>query len=116
MNISKEQKKIILRIAAIACGADGIDSDGLSLPFEGSRLQRFGSEFGLEAEEMTEEIENAKKGLDAVSVEEWDSLRSISTEDRISIMGRIASAAGADAQFSQSEGETVSIIRTKLGV
>lgn len=116
MNISKEQKKVILRLAAIACDADGIDSDGRGLPFEHEGLQQVGSDFGLEAAEIKAEIENSKKGLEAVSAGEWDSLRTISAEDRISILGKIASAAGADAQFAQSEGETVSIIRTKLGV
>ncbi len=116
MNISKEQKKVILRLAAIACDADGIDSDGRGLPFEHEGLQQVGSDFGLEAAEITAEIENSKKGLEAVSAGEWDSLRTISAEDRTLILEKIAAAASADAQLARSEGEAVSIIRTKLDV
>lgn len=104
-----------MRLAAIVCGADGIDSDGGALPFEDGRLQKIGSELGLEAGEIEAEIESARGGLAAVSAVEWESLRSISSDEKNAIAEKLASAAGADGHLSGSEGDTISIIRSKLG-
>ncbi|MDB4469650.1 TerB family tellurite resistance protein [Akkermansiaceae bacterium] len=114
--ITNESKKIVVKLAAICANADGIDTDGFSLPFESGAINDLGKEYGLSGEEIAAQVNLAKEGLSGVTSEDWAALASLDSESRNSIIEKCESIAQADSEYSDKEREVVSVLRAKLGV
>ena len=109
-------KLSLVRLAAICAGADGIDGDGKSLPFEENAIHELGNEFDLANSDVLSQIEKAKGGIASVSTEEWSSLKNLSNEYKQEILDKFKSIAAADSDFSESEMTSLAIITSKLEV
>ncbi len=115
MNIDSKVKEIVIRLAAVCAGADGIDDNGGSLPFETSALKELGKDYGLGEEDIVIQIEKAKEGLTSLVPEDWSSLESLDSDVKNAILDRLGSIAAADSDFSDPEKDTLAIIRSKIG-